>query len=321
MALTALGGPLIVFGRPGGAAANAAGPYVTDYDPDQGPSPIDVGVGLLDPRLGYFLGGNAFGSSGGETCAYIFQSSGGYVALDQAPSTASNTNIAAAANVTNGTAMTLVSSSGAGITVPTAATTILNTGNVVPSTALIIDSAPTWITFGQNKTIAVMDPRTCLSRCIAINGSASAAGGAFACVYYDLYGVLTHETITHPGGNVVQNGKKAAKFVVSITPQFTDAHNYSVGTADIFGLPLRADEFCFAQLFWNNALMTANTGFTAADATSPATATTGDVRGTYATQSASDGTKKLQAFIGIPPWNALDSTPGAYVGRFGVTQF
>src|SRR5579885_1525667 len=119
--LTGIGGPLVVFGRPGNVLTNA-GPWAADYDADQGPSGLDVGFGLLDPTLGYQNGVNSL--AGGSVAAYLFMSGGGYCVLDQAPSTAAVANIAAAANVTNGTAMTLVSTSGSGVTVTTTATTI-----------------------------------------------------------------------------------------------------------------------------------------------------------------------------------------------------
>jgi len=110
------------------------------------------------------------------------------------------------------------------------------------------------------------------------------------------------------------NSTKAFKFIYSVTPQFTDAHNYSVGTADIFGFPMQVQSFDECLLYWNSALITASTGFVAADTTSPATAATGDVRGTYAVQSSSDGTKKLAMVVQIAASRQASAT-----GLFGVT--
>src|SRR5262249_3361338 len=110
------------------------------------------------------------------------------------------------------------------------------------------------------------------------------------------------------------NGKKAFKFIVSVTPLFTDAHNYSVDTTDIFGLPVRADYFHQTQIWWNETVITANTGFVAA-VTSAASATTGDVRGTYAVQDASDGTKRLAICVGPGQANLMTAA-----GLYGVAQ-
>ena len=87
------------------------------------------------------------------------------------------------------------------------------------------------------------------------------------------------------------------------------------------GFPLRIDTFSDAQIFWNSALITASTGFTAAVTTDPATGTTGDVRGKYGVQSASDGTKKLVLRV-TPKPSALAATNGlSMTGLLGVTQF
>lgn len=309
--ISAQPGPLIIWGQgpaiPGSGSAGVLPPQ--DYNPDLSYSGFAPGTGLLDVRKGYLNGGAA-----NAQLAVIFAGGGGYIALDQAPSAIATANIAALANATSGTKMTLVSTTGAGITVMTAAYTSPSTGLTVPSGSLVIDGLPGSITIGSNGSILLPDPRTMIARAVSITGVSGGAGGHFIVAGADLFGNPQTENITATSGATTTAGKKAFKFVYSVTPQFTDAHNYSIGTADVFGFPLRVDEFAFAAITWNNGGITANTGFVAADATSPATATTGDVRGTYATQSASDGTKKLQVIIEIPPWNA-----GTVAGVFGVT--
>jgi len=116
--------------------------------------------------------------------------------------------------------------------------------------------------------------------------------------------------------NTTVNGKKAFKYIKSCTVSGA-ATTIGVGTTDIFGIPLRSDALLFySRLWWNAAEITATTGYVAADTTSPATATTGDVRGTYAVQSASDGSKRLQIALIIPPANL-----GTVTGLLGVNQF
>ena len=169
--------------------------------------------------------------------------------------------------------------------------------------------------FGQSNTVYLWNPQAVVSRAVSVTGSSSATGGNILISGYDIYGVPMSEVIAAPASATTVNGKKAFKYIASVVPQFTDAHNYSVGTTDIYGFPLRADFFSDVSINYNNAVITANTGFTATVTTSPATTGTGDVRGTYALQSAADGSKRLSIRQFILPANA-----GSITGLFGVTQ-
>jgi len=96
-------------------------------------------------------------------------------------------------------------------------------------------------------------------------------------------------------------------------------HAYSVGTADVFGLPLRSDTFGdiivnYATSLVASTLVTAATGYLPADRTTPS-ATTADVRGTYAATSSSGANKLI-----------VRQSPQAYMapyttGLFGSTQY
>src|SRR5262249_6637969 len=99
----------------------------------------------------------------------------------------------------------------------------------------------------------------------------------------------------------------------AVTPRVTDTKSYSVGTTDTFGFPLAINNFPYAIVGWAGALIAASTGFVAA-VSSTATNTTGDVRGTYALQSASNGVISLQIFQTVTPANITSMT-----GLFGVT--
>jgi hypothetical protein len=169
--------------------------------------------------------------------------------------------------------------------------------------------------FGQSNTVYLWNPQAVVSRAVSVTGSSSATGGNILISGYDIYGVPMSEVIAAPASATTVNGKKAFKYIASVVPQFTDAHNYSVGTTDIYGLPLRADFFSDVAINYNATVVTASTGFTAAVTTSPATTSTGDVRGTYALQSAADGSKRLSIRQFILPANA-----GSITGLFGVTQ-
>ena len=169
--------------------------------------------------------------------------------------------------------------------------------------------------FGAPASVYLWNPQALVSRAVSVTGSASSTGGNITISGYDIYGVPMSEVIAAPAGATTVNGKKAFKYISSVVPAFTDAHNYSVGTTDIYGLPLRSDFFSDVSINYNAAAVTANTGYVAAVTTSPATTTTGDVRGTYALQSASDGSKRLAIRQFILPANMNSVT-----GLFGVTQ-
>lgn len=127
----------------------------------------------------------------------------------------------------------------------------------------------------------------------------------------DVYGLPLSEAITFNGTTTV-NGKKAFLTVTRVAISAALTGNASVGTTDIFGLPIRANTRNYVLTAWNGAFVTTGT-FTGAVATSPATTTTGDVRGTYAVPDAADGTKRLTLWV-----NVFDDD--TQVGLYGVTQ-
>lgn len=164
------------------------------------------------------------------------------------------------------------------------------------------------------------DPTQGVSRCVSITGVSAGAGGNFIVSGWDIYGVPMTDLITVAAGVNTVNSLKALKYIKSVVPQFTDAQNYDVGTADIIGFPLRSDLFEQTQIYDASALITASTGYVKADATSPATNLTGDTRGTYALQTAADGTRRTTIYQ-MPSFQQLArSGPVSYTSLFGVTQ-
>lgn len=299
MAITRLQGPLVV---PGAGPSIVGSP---EYNDSSGPSVFAHGVGLLDNRFGPFGGGdvtNPIPAWLGADDIYV---------VDQAPAIMAVANIAAAAIPVAGTPLTLVAASGAGITVGQ----MLNSGTGMFVTARIIDAAPTPLSLAAlGGGVTLYDPREAIARNVRVT-SASADTGTITIRGLDFYGFPMTEVITMAGIGVV-SGKKAFKAIISATPAAPLAGgNVSIGTGDVFGIHLAALEFQQLWLYWNGALVSATTGFLPADVTTPATGITGDVRGTYAVQSASDGTKKLQIMYSPVPW-ALSST-----ALFGQPQY
>lgn len=93
-------------------------------------------------------------------------------------------------------------------------------------------------------------------------------------------------------------GKKAFKTITAVTAS-ADVTGLTVGTGDVLGLPFRlpGTGFVLAQLEDGVA---ANTGTLVAGVTTAATATTGDVRGTWNPNGTLDGAVSFQLLIAAP---------------------
>jgi hypothetical protein len=301
MAITAYEGPLVIFGQAG------TQPY-GGYNGERGPSLFDQAAGLLDPRPFYaFQPGQAVGAP-----TLYGHVGGDYVVIDQVPSAISAVNISASASPAAG-AIVLVSTSGAGITAPVSITRA-DTGATVTG-LLAIDVQHTPVTFGTDASVHVWDPTKSVARNVRYTSGGNDTGITFTCNGFDVYGFPMTETTT--GANAgVASGAKAFKYISSITHTGSVAGTLSIGTGDVYGLPLRSDQWGYDRITWNATTAVANTGFVAA-VTTTATALTGDVRGTYAVQgAASNGTLRL-VVIHTPSVAQISTIAGLY----GVTQF
>ena len=138
---------------------------------------------------------------------------------------------------------------------------------------------------------------------------------------YDYYGQSMSEVITSSAAvSTAVNGKKAFYQISSIATAGATGTTITVGTTDILGLPVRViDAGYIINASWANTLG-ANAGtLVNADMTTPATTTTGDVRGTFLpATSATNGSRRLVMAIAVP---AIAVGPNATrVGALGVTQ-
>jgi hypothetical protein len=285
---------------------------------DAAPSFDFGGNGIQDPRLPY---NQANSANGAGIIGWYGQ--GNIKLVGYAPSTAAVANIAAAANVVSGTPMTLVSATGAGITVNATAFYVLPSLNVIPVGALMIDGRPNYYDFATNSNgfhTKVYQSSSAGSRCVSITSAASSTGGNFLISGADIYGYPMTQLLTVPAGAGTTNSTKAFRFIYSVTPQFTDAHNYSVGTADIFGIPLLMSHAEDLSVFWGTpaSLQTQAQGTYTVGVTTTATSTTGDVRGTWASSSVSDGTKRLAMYLSITV--GMVNGPPPFASLVGVAQ-
>jgi len=140
---------------------------------------------------------------------------------------------------------------------------------------------------------------------------------------YDYYGQPMSEAITSSSAvSTAVSGNKAFYQVSSVAINGAPGTAVTVGTTDKLGMPVRVfDAGYMIRVGWNNTLANDTGGtsaFTAADMTTPATTTTGDVRGTYIPSSASNGIRRLVACIALP---GIATGPNATrTGALGVTQ-
>ena len=137
---------------------------------------------------------------------------------------------------------------------------------------------------------------------------------------YDYYGQAMSEVIaTGAVASTTTNGLKAFYIITSVTASGGSVVTVSVGTADVFGCPVRfIDKSYVVRYGWNNATTDDTSGTLTVAATQTATTTTGDVRGTFAPSTAADGIKRAVVTLALP---AIAVGPNATrVGALGVTQ-
>jgi hypothetical protein len=333
MTVSAIDGPLSVNGqRPailGPVSPTGSQPGSLDYNLDLAPSLLHAGNGVRDPRMmprGGAMGPLVAGGYPNQDGGWYDTGVAGIALIDAVPQALSANNIANVASVTTGVPLQLATTTTAAITVIGSAGYTLPVPLMasVPAGAVALDGLSGYLGAGQSGAFQFFNPAQALSRCISITGATSGTGGVFVVTGMDVYGQLMHQNITVAAGVNTVNSLKAFKYIISIVPQFTDSHAYTVGTTDIYGLPMRLAQFAtaYSTIYYPSpTLITAVTGYTAA-VTATATALTGDVRGTYALQSASNGTNRLQVFAGMSAAQAVAASMAAYqTAILGVTQF
>lgn len=132
----------------------------------------------------------------------------------------------------------------------------------------------------------------------------------------DQYGETVVELlqISATGTSKSATGKKAFKQVTSIAITSggdATANTVNVGTGQALGLPFRAEANCVLSPRGANA---ADTGtFVPADSTTPS-ATTGDVRGTYAPSTTLNGSNQIGLLLVLQP-------PSTKTSLYGVDQY
>lgn len=184
-------------------------------------------------------------------------------------------------------------------------------------------TVPYGFSTGNNPSIPLWNPQALVGRAVAITAATGATYTTATVSGYDIYGFPMVEQITIVAASQV-SGKKAFRYIRSVVLSGGTAdttHTYSVDTTDVIGLPLRSDSFGditvnFAASLTALTGITAATSYVPADRTFPATATTGDVRGTYAAATSATGANKLVVRQQPSPQNV-----GYVTGLFGQPQY
>ena len=156
------------------------------------------------------------------------------------------------------------------------------------------------------------------ARSLAAYSAADLSAQTLTFYGYDQYGQAMSQTITAPNAGTVQT-TKCFKSVYQITGSGAIASALVVGLGNNIGLPYRLTDLGYVMscMFNQTAITISSTAVKIADATSPATTTTTDVRGYIVTASA-DATKRLVVNYSLP---ALATGPNATrIGAVGVTN-
>lgn len=125
-------------------------------------------------------------------------------------------------------------------------------------------------------------------RTVVFTGASTATTSSIATVKgYDVYGAAMSQNVITPVSTATASTLKAFAYVSSIASASTTTSSISVGVGSALGLPFAASDFGYVRPAWNQIYPTVSTGFIPADLTTPATANTGDVRGTYTPQTTS----------------------------------
>ena len=311
--ITAYAGPLLVYGQ---TQTSTGG--ITEYNSQVGPSLSYQGWGIADNRapFAYQAGASA------TTTVYGWYGIDRILAVDQVPTTAAEDSIAATQSATTTTTRTLTLNTTNG-TNTTVSQSIVRADTGATVTVMAIDTKMATITFGSDASVNMWSPATSLARCVRIEGSSNDGAGAFTINGYDIYGYPMTETlagsISTTAGSTFVVTQKAFKYISTITCSGTiGSTGVTIGVADIYGFPLAVTNPSRVSIGISSgtqfSTVTASTGIIVASTAATQTSTTPDVRGTWSSTTAADGTRRYTINFSPSP-AALTST-----GLFGGTQ-
>lgn len=171
----------------------------------------------------------------------------------------------------------------------------LDLGSPIATSAVYFRAAAA---IGAGGAITLLQSTLDVPRNLIFTSAGNDSGRTFVITGKDEYGATVVENVTGANAGVAA-GKKAFSKITSISIDAASAGTVSIGFGNVLGLPvfLKNGTFIIREIE-NDAVATAGT--VVAGVASTATATTGDVRGTYVPNGAPDGTKALQLLVSIP---------------------
>lgn len=200
------------------------------------------------------------------------------------------------------------------VTLQAAGIAALQTTAGAGSFVLTAGTGATQVVNSFGETVIQLD----VPRNVTLTSAGNISAVNFTITGRDIYGQLMTVTRAGPNATTVAT-TKAFRQIISVAVSAAVGTNTSVGFGDVFGLPYRiTDAGYIVKAGWAGVLAQDAGTFVAADTTSPATASTGDVRGTYDPSSDSNGKRRLVFTYVIP---GIGSGPSATeTGLYGVTQ-
>ncbi len=329
MAITAFSGPVVQYGiTPTSSAGTGLLGNDLEHNSQRAPMVADLGDAMLDPRVAY-----TYQPGSGVTApTFAFFNNTGMV--DYVPLTANASAFVTSSYTSSGmSTFTLVAASSAG---GTYSTTIIapETGRAT-GTLLAIDSTATVLPIGDDGTIHLWNPAGGTGRAVSITTSSSGDVGTFSIAGRDFYGYKLTETLgitdgTSNSSGYTITGRKAFKYISAIAnASAPTSTSVSIGFSDRFGFPLavayagfNADVQLLATAFSSAVIVALSSATTVlASTVATQTSTTPDVRGTYTSSTASNGTLRLQMQV-TPTATAIATVTSTNVAPlFGRTQF
>jgi hypothetical protein len=173
-----------------------------------------------------------------------------------------------------------------------------------------------------------VNPDCGAARGVGVTGVASGTGGNVLIQGLDVWLQPQSEIIAATAGATTVYGNKTYKVLLSATPQFTDAHNYTVVTSDLVGLPIAlVNDGFLPQVLSNGAAYTTSVN-QFADFTNPATTATKDPRGAVqlsakgpnggASGTGPNGSLRFTIIQSLNAAQVLVASPTNYAALYGV---